>query len=64
MTKTEVINYFGSISKAADALNIRYQSVYEWPENGVPIGRQYQIELLTKGALKAEAARRKYQESV
>lgn len=53
MTKTEVIEYFGGVQQTADALGIRYQSVREWPENGVPEGRQYQIQVISEGQLKA-----------
>lgn len=52
MKKQAVINHFGSVKGVADALGITVQSVYEWPED-IPLGRQYQIELLTKGKLKA-----------
>lgn len=52
MKKQDVINHFGSVKAVADALGITVQSVYEWPED-IPLGRQYQIELLTKGKLKA-----------
>lgn len=54
MTKTQAIQYFGSVRALADALGIKaVQSVYEWPEDGIPEGRQFQIQVLTKGKLKA-----------
>ncbi|HAI34260.1 MAG TPA: Cro/Cl family transcriptional regulator [Alcanivorax sp.] len=54
MKKSEVIEFFGGVQQTADALGIRYQSVREWPEEGVPEGRQYQIQVLTQGELKAD----------
>lgn len=54
MKKSEVIAYFNGIQETADALGIRYQSVREWPEDGVPEGRQYQIEVYTHGKLRAD----------
>ena len=54
MKKSEVIEFFGGVQQTADALGIRYQSVREGPEEGVPEGRQYQIQVLTQGELKAD----------
>ena len=54
MTKQELIEYYGSQEKVADALGIKQPSVAGWPGDYVPIGRQYQVEVLTKGALKAD----------
>ena len=51
MKKSDVIEHFGGIQQTADALGIRYQSVYEWPDV-VPEGRQYQIQIITGGKLK------------
>jgi transcriptional repressor of cell division inhibition gene dicB len=56
MKKSEVIEFFGGTQETADALGIRYQSVREWPEDRVPEGRQYQIQLLSKGKLKAASS--------
>lgn len=55
MTKSEIVEYFGGVQQVADALGITYQSVREWPDDRVPEGRQYQIQVLTKGKLKATA---------
>lgn len=52
MTKTQAIEHFGSISALAKALKVTYEAVRQW--DGVPELRQYQIERLTNGALKAE----------
>lgn len=50
MKKQQVIDHFGSTRAVADALGITYQSVREWPEE-VPEGRQFQIQVITDGAL-------------
>lgn len=54
MKKQSVIDHFGSVRAVADALNITYQSVREWPED-VPEGRQFQIQVITKGALTVDS---------
>ncbi|MCO3711310.1 Cro/CI family transcriptional regulator [Pseudomonas aeruginosa] len=51
MTKTQVISHFRGVSKVAKALNITYEAVRQWPEE-IPKLRQYEIERITKGALK------------
>lgn len=51
MTKDEVIAHFGSVAKLARALEISTQAVYDWGD-GVPEGRQWQIQVMTNGALK------------
>ena len=53
MTKAEAIKHFGGSTKVAKALGITKQAVYKWPEE-LPEGRQFQIEILTQGKLKAE----------
>ncbi|WP_430009868.1 Cro/CI family transcriptional regulator [Methylophaga lonarensis] len=53
MDKQTVINFFGGAGKTAEALGISKQAVGQWPSI-VPLGRQYQIELLTNGQLKAQ----------
>ena len=55
MTKTDLIKWAGSASKLARALDISPASVSEWPENGVPMSRQYQVERMTGGKLQASA---------
>ncbi|HET8729756.1 MAG TPA: Cro/CI family transcriptional regulator [Moraxellaceae bacterium] len=55
MTKSEAIAHFGSVRDLAAALGIKaVQSVYGWPDDGVPMGRQWQIQVLTKGKLKVD----------
>lgn len=52
MTKKEAIEFFGSPAELAKAIGVKAPSIYSWGKL-VPIGRQYQIEKITKGRLKA-----------
>lgn len=52
MTKSQAIKHFGSISALAKALGVTYEAVRQWGE--VPELRQYQIEKLTGGDLRAD----------
>jgi transcriptional repressor of cell division inhibition gene dicB len=53
MRKKAVIKKFGSAAALARALGITRQSVHDWPDE-IPEGRQYQLEILTNGELKAQ----------
>lgn len=54
MKTNEVIEYFGGRKKLLAALNLKTrQTIYAWGEF-VPAHRQYQIEIITNGALKAD----------
>ncbi len=52
MKKADVIEFFGGVTETAKALKIKSQAVSQWPDE-VPELRAYQIEAITKGALKA-----------
>jgi len=52
MNKSEAVAFFGSQAALAKALGVSRSSVSEWHD--VPVGRQYQLEVITRGALKAE----------
>ena len=55
MKASEVIEYFGSQTEAAKAIEVSIPSVWAWVANdSVPMLRQYQIEIMTKGKLKAD----------
>lgn len=56
MKTKDAAMYFGSKKKLADALNISPGAVTMWGDH-VPESRQYQIQVLTKGALMAEPKR-------
>lgn len=53
MTTYEAIKHFGGIKQLADALKTWPQSIYQWGERP-PKGRQYELEVLTNGKLKAD----------
>ncbi len=54
MTKSEAIDFYGgNVSALARALGVDQSTVYSWGEHP-PGGRQFQLEKLSKGALKAE----------
>jgi len=53
MTKQEAVAYFGSLTGLAKALGCSLSTSGEW-DKAIPMGRQYQIELATKGKLKAD----------
>ena len=46
--------HFGSVRAIAEALDITVQAVYDWGDE-VPNGRAYQLQVITHGALKANA---------
>lgn len=53
MTTQQAIVYFGGLKKLADCLGVWPQVIYRWGEYP-PIARQYEIEVKSEGALKAE----------
>ena len=53
MNRQTAIDYFGSIPKLASALKITYEAVRQWGDE-VPKLRQYQLEKITNGQLKAD----------
>ena len=54
MKYQEIYDYFGGVAKIAEALNISRQAVWRWSTfQNVPLRRQYEIERLTGGVLKA-----------
>ncbi|MDN2661821.1 Cro/CI family transcriptional regulator [Psychromonas sp. 14N.309.X.WAT.B.A12] len=53
MKKIDAIKYFGSVNKLAESLNITKSAISQWPSK-VPRGRACEIQILTKGKLKAD----------
>jgi hypothetical protein len=53
MRTTDAINHFGSQVELAKALEITEGAVSQWGDHP-PVLRQYQIQALTKGKLKAD----------
>lgn len=52
MKKKDAIEFFGGQHKLANALRISQQAISQWPED-VPEPRNYQIQVLTNGVLRA-----------
>ena len=53
MKTLDAIDHYGSAQALANALGIARQAIYQWGDE-VPVGRAYQIQVLTHGVLKAE----------
>lgn len=53
MTTNEAIEHFGGVRPLAEALQVWPQVVYQWGDCP-PMGRQYELEVKTGGALKAD----------
>ncbi|WP_312954018.1 Cro/CI family transcriptional regulator [Atlantibacter hermannii] len=53
MNKDEVLSYFGGVSNLARILGISHASVSGWG-SVIPKGRAFEIQTITKGALKVE----------
>lgn len=56
MRKDSVIRYFGGVRPTARALGITHVAVINWGEE-IPIGRAYQVEVITEGKLKVKKAK-------
>ena len=52
MTLNEAIIFFGSKKALAEALNIGRSAISNWGDE-IPPQRQFQIQIVTKGKLKA-----------
>jgi hypothetical protein len=52
MTKAQAVQFFGSSAALARAIGVSRQSVHGWRD--IPIGRQYQLEVVTNGKLRAD----------
>ncbi len=53
MNMNDLRRHYGTQKKAAEALKTSAQVVSAWNKNGIPIGRQYEIQVITGGALRA-----------
>jgi DNA-binding transcriptional regulator YdaS (Cro superfamily) len=52
MRKADAIAAFGTAAELARALGITRAAIHQWGDT-VPLARQYQVERLTQGRLKA-----------
>ncbi|HEY7822780.1 MAG TPA: Cro/CI family transcriptional regulator [Acidimicrobiia bacterium] len=53
MKTEEAIRWYGGVKRLADALGVWPQVVYKWGERP-PMARQYEIQVRTKGELRAD----------
>lgn len=53
MDLDKVIDHFGNVANLSNQLGISTQAIYDW-KGKVPDLRQWQIEVLTNGKLKAD----------
>ncbi len=56
MQTRKAIEHFGSTRKLAEALGITPQAINQWGD-AVPMLRQYELERVTAGKLKADLAK-------
>lgn len=50
MTKSEALALLGcSVTQLGDLLGITHNAVSQWPENKIPLAREYQIRDLANG---------------
>ena len=59
MKTKDAVEFFGGIKKLAQELSIWPHVIYRWGDNP-PMARQYEIEVKTNGALKAEESKNEY----
>lgn len=57
MKPHDVFAFYGGKASTARELDVSYEAVRKWDLAGrIPSGRQFEIEIKTAGALKAECA--------
>lgn len=54
MDYDDVLEHFGSLTKAAAALDLAKQTVHRWKGGEIPFEKQFIIQMKTKGKLKAQ----------
>lgn len=54
----QVIKHFGGVKALAKVLDVYPQVIYQWKANGIPLLRQYQIQVLTSGKFQSLKPRR------
>ena len=55
MTYDDILSVYKTQQRAAEALGISQPTISGWRKNGVPELRQFQIQAITRGRLKAAA---------
>ena len=65
MKPEEIVSYYGTQVKAAAALGVDQSSISNWCTAGkVPLVRQYQVQLATRGKLKADKPAQRQQQRI
>lgn len=54
MTYDDLLEHYGSLTKAADALDLAKQTVHRWKAGEIPFRAQFIIQMKTNGKLKAK----------
>lgn len=54
MKTEEAIRWYGGVKRLAEALGVWPQVIYKWGEHP-PRARQYELEVKTKGELRAQS---------
>ena len=55
MTVDQLVQHYGTMSRAAQAVGLKHPALCAWRKKGeIPEPRQYQYEVLTGGSLKAD----------
>jgi hypothetical protein len=57
MKTKAVIEYFGGVRQAAEALNLSTQAIYGWGDD-VPAARQAHVQLATRGKVKMDKVKK------
>ena len=57
MNYAQLIKFYRTVQNAADSLFYSRQAIYRWRDYGIPKRAQQQIEVETRGLLKAERRR-------
>lgn len=53
MTYAQAVKKYGGYRPLANALGVAPTTVHSWRHRGIPVARQYQIETISGGKLKA-----------
>lgn len=55
MTYEQALRFFGgTVTSMAEQLGLRISTVHSWRTRGIPAGRQFEIQVLTRGKLRAD----------
>lgn len=55
MDYKDILAYYGTAAHCGRRIGLRRQAVHRWKQAGIPVGRQFQIEVESGGRLRAVA---------